>query len=905
MTTYRLDQMFAPRSVAVVGASPRERSVGRKILRNLKAAGFAGPIRLVNPNYAEVEGVAAIKDIAELPPTDLLIIASPPAAVPEAVAIAAARGCPAAVIVTAGLGQGAGSLAGAVEHSAHAHGMRLLGPNCLGIQVPRVKLDASFAARMSQPGDLALISQSGAIVAGLVEWAARRSLGFSGVVSLGNQIDVDFGDLLDYFATDHATRAIVCYIESIQDAPKFMSAARAAARVKPVVVIKAGRHAQGAVAARTHTGALAGSDAVYDAAFRRAGLVRVLDLDELFDAAETLGHVRPFKGSRLAILTNGGGIGVLAVDRLIDFGGRLATISTPTMAALDATLPPIWSKSNPIDIAGDADAARYAAAMEATLSDPDNDAVLVMNVPTALAPAGEAAAAVVSAVRESRNKVYPPKPVFGVWVGDSGEAEAQFEAAGIPHYRSETDAVRGFMHLVRYRDGQDALMATPPSLPADFAPDVAAAQQIVQAATESGRTWLDPIEVAALMGAYAIPIASVTLARDPEEAVAAARSLLKNGPVAVKILSPDIIHKSDIGGVRLNLAEENAVREATAGILARARQAKPDARITGVTIHPMIVRPKARELIAGLADDPTFGPVVVFGAGGTAVEVIDDKALALPPLDLKLAHDLIGRTRVSRILRRYRDVAAANQEAVALVLVKLAQLAADVPEISEVDLNPLLADETGVIALDARVAVAKTPAGRRRRAAVGNPRFSIRPYPKRWEGTAQLPDGTPLLVRPVRPEDEALYPPFLKRVTPDDLRLRFFAPVKEFSHQFIARFTQIDYARAMAFVVIDPSSGEMLGVGRLHRLTHSDQAEYAVLVRSDLKGRGLGWLLMQTLIEYAREEGIGALKGEVLAENSTMLQMCVELGFNIADSPTEPAIRVVTLPIAAKADASA
>jgi acetyltransferase len=895
MTIYRLDRMFAPRSVAVVGASPRELSVGRKILQNLKAAGFGGPIRLVNPNHAEIEGIAATKTVADLPETDLLVVASPPVSVPGAIAVAGARGCATAVIVTAGLGQGPGSLAEATERAARTHKMRLLGPNCLGIQVPGAKLDASFAAHMSQSGNLALISQSGAIAAGLVEWAARRSLGFSAVVSLGNQIDVDFGDLLDYFAFDPATRAIVLYIESIQDAAKFMSAARAAARAKPVVVIKSGRHVQGAAAARTHTGALAGSDAVYDAAFRRAGLVRVLDLDELFDAAETLGRVRPFAGRRLAILTNGGGIGVLAVDRLIDLGGELALISAQAMETLNRTMPPIWSKANPADIAGDADAGRYNTALGALLSDPANDAVLVMNVPTALASAGEAATAVTAVVQEHRSRTYPPKPVFAVWVGDNGDAEERFEAAGIPHYRSETDAVRGFMHLVRYREGQDALMATPPGRPSNFTPDVGKARRIVRQAVEDGRVWLDPIEIAALLNAYAIPVASVALARNPDEAVAAAVPLLKKGAVAIKILSPDIVHKSDGGGVRLNLTDETEVREATADILLSASKAKPDARITGVTVHPMIVRANARELIAGLADDPTFGPVVVFGRGGTAVEVIDDKALALPPLDLRLAGDLIARTRVSRILKSYRDVPAADVTAVALLLTKLAQLAADLPEIREVDLNPLLADEQGVVALDARVAVARPEEpGRSGR----HPRFAIRPYPQEWERTLRLADGTQLLIRPVRPEDEPLYPPFLKKVTAEDLRLRFFAPVKDFSHTFIARFTQIDYARAMAFVAIDTFTGEMLGVGRLHILSHSDTAEYAVLVRSDLKGRGLGWLLMQLLIEYARAEGIGAVQGEVLAENATMLRMCAELGFSITQSPTDSNIRLVRLPIA-------
>ncbi len=894
MTTHRLDRLFAPRSIAVVGASPREHSVGRKIFRNLKAAGFAGQIHLVNPNHAEIEGIRTTT-LAELPETDLLVITAPPATIPQIIAKAGERGCAAAIIITAGLGAGSGSLAEAAVRAAGAHKMRLLGPNCLGVQVPGVALDASFAAHMSRPGELALISQSGAVVAGLVEWAAHRSVGFSGVVSLGNQIDVDFGDLLDYFATDKTTRAIVLYIESIQDARKFMSSARAAARIKPVIVIKSGRHAQGAAAARTHTGALAGSDAVYDAAFRRAGLVRVMDLDELFDAAETLGHVRPFSGDRLAILTNGGGIGVLAVDRLIDLGGQLARLSPETLQLLDKKLPPIWSKTNPVDIAGDADAGRYRIALNALLRDPENDGLLVINVPTALASASDAAEAVISTICEHRNQQNSSKPVFAVWVGDGGKAGAAFDAANIPYFQSESDAVRGFSHLVRYRNGMNALLATPPSLPQDFVPDVATARRIVQTAVESGRVWLDPVEVANLMTAYGIPIASAALARDPDEAVAVARPLLASGAVAVKILSPDIVHKSDIGGVRLHLVDEAAVRAATVDILARARAAKPDAQIIGVTVHPMIVRPKAHELILGLADDATFGPVIVFGSGGTAVEVINDKALALPPLDLGLAHDLIAQTRISRILKGYRDVPAADSNAIALTLVKLSQLAADLPEVRELDLNPLLANHAGVIALDARVAVGEVTIKKQGRS---HPRFSIRPYPKEWESHAQLQNGAAVYLRPVRPEDEALYPSFLRQVSHEDQRLRFFAPIKDVGHAFIARFTQIDYARAMAFLAIDESSGEMLGVSRLHAMTHSDTAEYAVLVRSDMKGLGLGWILMKKLIDYARREDIKALRGEVLSENSTMLRMCKELGFHIADSPGDSQTRIVTLQIA-------
>ena len=895
MSVYRLDHLFAPRSVAVIGASPREHSVGRKILKNLKTAGFAGPVRLVNPNHPEIEGTAAIKDLAALPPTDLLIVTTPATAVPTTISIAGKRGCSAAVIITSGLGQGPGSLADAAERAARESGMRLLGPNCLGIQVPRYKLDASFAAQMSKPGDLALISQSGAIAAGMIEWAARRSIGFSGVVSLGNQIDVDFGDLLDYFAMDPATRAILLYVESIRNAPKFMSAARAAARIKPVVVIKSGRHSEGAAAAQTHTGAMASSDAVYDAAFRRAGLVRVFDLDEMFDAAETLGHLRPFGGNRLAILTNGGGLGVLAVDRLIDLGGQLASLSPATTEALDRELPTIWSKSNPVDIAGDADAARYSVALEALLADRDNDAVLVMNVPTALASASEAAASVATTVQRHQNRFFPPKPVFGVWVGDQGSASPLLQAAGIPQYESESQAVRGFMHLVHYREGQEALMAVPPALPEDFSVDSAAARRIVHNALDQGRAWLDPLEIAGVLRAYQIPLAAVALARNADEAVSVAKPLLQSGPVALKILSLDIPHKSDIGGVRLNLRNETEVRDAAVTILERAKGARPDARIQGITVHPMINRPQARELIIGLADDETFGPVVVFGRGGTAVEVINDKAIALPPLDLKLARELIARTRVSRILNRYRDVPAADVSAIALTLTKVSQLAADIPEIRELDLNPLLTDASGVVVLDARVAIAQVDGGALR--GTKNTRLSIRPYPKQWERHVSLRDGQKLLVRPVRPEDEPLYPPFLKRVTQADLRLRFFAPIKDFSHHFIARFTQIDYARAMAFVAIEETDGAMLGVGRLHILSQSDTGEFAILIRSDLKGRGIGWLLMQMLIEYGRDEGLKTIQGDVLAENTTMLQMCEELGFRSTEHSDDANLRVVTLAI--------
>jgi acetyltransferase len=895
MSTYRLDKLFSPQSVAVVGASPRASSAGHAVLRNLRRGGFAGAVHLVNPRYEAIEGIRAAKSYDKLPSVpDVAVIAAPPAVVPSVVAAAAEKGTALGVILTAGLGHGPGSLSDQCLKIARAAGIRLVGPNCLGVLVPRVKFNASFAASMSLPGDLALISQSGAIAAGLVEWASVRGIGFSAVVSIGDSIDVDFADLLDFFALDRGTRAILLYVESIRDARKFMSAARAAARAKPVLVVKSGRQALGAKAALTHTGALAGSDAVYDAAFRRAGLLRVLDLDELFAAAETLGHLTVISGSRLALLTNGGGVGVLAVDRLADLGGHLAGISPPAMAKLDATLPPIWSRANPVDIAGDADDARYAAALEVLLEDGENDAVLVMNVPTALASAADAATAVIAVTARHRQKRVSAKPVFAMWIGESGSAGEAFAAAGIPNYATESGAIAGFMHLVRYRETRDQLMATPPSMPQDFVPVIAAVRPVIDGALREKRTWLDPVEMTGVFAAYGISITPATLARSADEAVTTARPYLAAGsPVVLKIQSPDIVHKSEVGGVRLNLADERAVHAAAAEILDRARAAKPGARITGIAVFPMIVRPKARELIVGVADDPTFGPVIVFGQGGTAVEVISDKALALPPLDLALARDLIARTRVSRILKAYRNVPAADERAIELLLVKLAQLVADFPEIREIDLNPVLADETGVVAVDARVSVA--PLEKPRGGPAGHPRFAIRPYPKEWERHATLRDGTALFVRPVRPEDERLYGPFLAAVSREDLRLRFFALVKDFSHAFIARFTQIDYARAMAFLAIKEATGEMLGVVRLHADAAYDRGEYAVLVRSDLKGHGLGWLLMQMIIEYARAEGIRTVEGQVLRENTTMLNMCRELGFEIASDPEEADLQVVRL----------
>jgi len=887
MSTYHLKNLLSPRSVALVGASPRQGSVGRAIVENIYKTQFRGEFGVVNRHYAEIAGVATVGSLGGLPfKPELVVITAPAAATAQIIDEAGRHGAAGALIVSAGLGHGAGTMAEAAERAAQKHGMRLIGPNCLGIMMPGVALNASFSAHMPCTGSLALISQSGAIAAGMVDWAAQRGVGFSGIVSIGDQLDVDIADLLDYFALDLKTRAILLYVEAIKDARKFMSAARAAARIKPVVVVKSGRMVQGARAAATHTGALAGSDAVYDAAFRRAGMLRVSDLRELFDCAETLGRVEKPPGKRLAILTNGGGIGVLAVDRLVELGGIPAAITPATREKLDSVLPPSWSGSNPVDIVGDAGPARYAAALELLLADAGNDAVMVMNVQTAMAHADEIAVGLTTQVKEYRQqRSRIAKPVLAVWVGAEQKVTNLLSGAGIPNYPTGDDAVLGFMHLVRHREVVAELARVPPAMPGEFAPDIATARNIVAGALAEARHWLDPVEVKRLLESYEIAMVPTFAAADAEQAVAHASSLFaQRATVVLKIMSRDIVHKSDVGGVVLNLTSPEAVRTATADIMARARALRPEARLAGVIVQAMVVRPKARELIIGLADDPTFGTVIVFGRGGTAVEVINDKALALPPLDLQLARDLIERTRVSRLLRGYRDVPAAKPDAVAMVLVKIAQMAADIPEIQELDINPLLADENGVLAVDARVAVG--PALRKFRGA-GAANFAVRPYPSQWQRHVELKDGLRLFARPIRPEDEPLIHAMLRRVTPQDLRLRFFAPMKEFSHEFIARLTQLDYARAMAFVAIDEATQELAGVVRLHSDSIYESGEYAILLRSDLKGRGLGWALMQMIIEYAKSEGLKTIAGEVLQENTVMLDMCRSLGFEVRGDPHE------------------
>lgn len=889
MTIRNFDALLKPRSVALIGASPRSGSVGLITAQSLLSGGFSGPIWLVNPKHRTIEGHECYASVAELPSApDLAVIATPPQTVPQLISDLGTKGTCAAVVITAGI---RGDLKQAMLDASRPHTLRIQGPNCVGLMLPRIGLNASFSPK-PLAGDIAFLSQSGALITGIIDWAHGRNIGFSHVVSLGDMADVDFGDLLDYLAADASCRSILLYMESVTHAPKFLSAARRAARSKPVIVVKTGRSATGAKAALSHTGALAGADSAYDAAFRRAGLLRVRELDDLFNAAEMLARHPRITGDRLTILTNGGGAGVMAADRLGDLGGTLAALSEKTRAVLDTVLPPTWSHGNPVDIIGDADAARYRQALEAVLSGEETDAVLVMNCPTALASSADIAAQIVDVVAERRAKAAPGKPVLATWLGDGASRDARtlFAAKNIASFATPAEGIDGFMQLISYARAQAELMRTPPSLP-EFAFDSDMAGSTIRRALDADRTTLSEIEAKDLLAAYGIPVVRTSIAATPEEVGRLAEGIVaEHGPCVIKILSDDISHKSDVGGVRLGLEHPEEAERAAADMLRRIEQIMPDARIKGFTVQPMIRRPRAHELILGVSVDPNFGPLMMFGAGGTAVEVLRDTAHALPPLDLNLARDMMQQTRIWRLLQGYRDRPTADLDRIAEALVRLSYLAARHPEIREIDVNPLLADDKGVIALDARVKV--VDAGREPRVPM-----SIRPYPSQWEVDTALDDIGAMRIRPIRPEDETLYDDLFAAVAVEDRRLRFFGVGMNFTHDVLARLTQIDYAREMAFVAVEQSTGKLLGVVRLIADPDYTQGEYAILVRSDLKGHGLGWRLMQHLIAYAKAEGLEKLHGVVLAENTTMLRMCDKLGFTVESSPDDASLMRVVLDV--------
>ncbi|MEN3792358.1 bifunctional acetate--CoA ligase family protein/GNAT family N-acetyltransferase [Fulvimarina sp. MAC3] len=874
MSIRNFDALFRPKSIALIGASNQPHSVGAVIADNLFTSGFKGPVMPVNPHETSIRSTLNYRSVAELPMApDLAVIATPAQSVPGIIEELGKKGCRAAIVISAGFGEVDSSreLRQAMLDAARPHLMRIVGPNCIGLISPHVGINASFAHLTPQKGDIALLSQSGAIVTAMLDWAAERGIGFSHAISLGDMSDVDFGDLLDYLSTDRATRAIFLYVENITHAKKFMSGARTAARAKPVIVIKSGRSAAGAKAAHSHTGALAGSDVVYDAAFSRAGLLRVSKLEEMFEAAATLATGVRIRGDGLTIVTNGGGAGVMAVDALEAFGGRLSSLDPETIEALDGVLPHNWSRANPVDIIGDAPGERYAETLDKLLSRRNDDATLAIFCPSAITDPHEVAQAIVDVAGRHRGA-----PVLTNWLGGRSVQSARdlFAENRIATFESPTKAIRAFMHLVRYRRNQENLMETPAAGVAISHHAIAAAHRMIEAVIAAGRTVMTEPEAKELLSLFGIPIVETFRAKTPEEA--AARFEAIGHPVALKILSKDITHKSDVGGVRLGLRSADEVRESAEAMLSHIRQSYPDADIEGFTVQRLIDMRDARELIAGIATDATFGPVLLFGRGGKAAEVINDRTIGLPPLNSVLARRMIDRTRVSKLLAGYRDVPAAAPGAIEDVLVRLSEMIVHLPQIVELDMNPFLATGEGVVALDARVAV--------RPLEHGEGRLAIHPYPREWERVITLKDQRHFLLRPIRPEDETALADMVSRCTPEDLRLRFMGPMKVFPHQTAARFTQIDYDREMAFIATDPGAaygnGTIYGVVRIISDPENEKAEYAVLVRSDMKGQGLGYGLMRAILAYASKRGLREVYGEVLRENTGMMRMARHLGFD-------------------------
>jgi acetyltransferase len=877
-----LDPIFHPRSVAVVGASATPGSVGSVLMRNLIENPFGGVVFPVNPRRHAVHGVLCYPSLAAVPEAvDLAVIATPAVTVPAAVRDCAAKGVKGAIVISAGfseLGAEGRRLEAELRDAAKGK-MRLIGPNCLGLIHPPGRLNASFAATAARPGKVALLSQSGAICTSILDWARQAHVGFSAFVSVGAMADVDFADLIDYFGDDPQTRSIIVYMESIGDVRKFLSAARNVARAKPIIVVKSGRHEASAKAAASHTGALAGSDAVFDAAFRRAGVLRVDTVRDLFSMSELLATQPQPRGPALAIVTNAGGPGVMAADALMLGGGRLAELAPATVAALDAALPPFWSRGNPVDVLGDATPDRYKVAVEAVARDPGVQGLLVLLSPQAMTDPTETARQLAPLTQVEG------KPVLASWLGGPAVYEGRdiLGRAGVPVYDTPEAAVKAFLQLVRYRDNQELLYETPAAMPEDGAPDAGRVRTVIVAARAEGRRLLTEVEAKELLSAYGIAVTPTVAAVTDEEAAAAAERL--GYPVVVKLLSKTVTHKSDVGGVKLNLPDAAAVRGAFREIEAgfsKARGPRP-VGFDGVTVQPMI-RDKGFELIVGSSVDRQFGPVILFGAGGVLVEVMRDRALALPPLNRALARRLMEQTRIYPALKGVRGRAAVAMDRLEELLVRFSQLLADVPEIEEVDMNPVLASAERVVALDARVLL--TPPG----APASERRLAIRPYPNQFTTPFRLGDGTEVVVRPIRPEDEPLVIAMHAGHSERTIRMRFFSMLRRLTRDHLIRLCHLDYEREMALVAVSRADGrpKILGVSRYYLDPETGTAEFAVVVGDAWQGQGLGRHLMQRLIEVARQGGVKRLVGPVLRENDPMLRLMHELGFAVreTDEPT-------------------
>ncbi len=874
-----LDKIFRPQRVALIGVSPNPNSVGGKVLANLIGGGYKGVVYPVNPTSEAVMGIPCYPDVASLPRTpDLGIICAAAAQVPALVRSCGEAGILGIIIISAGFKE-VGPEGRALEDAVRAEagrfeGMRIIGPNCLGIISPRHSLNASFAGAMPKAGHVAFISQSGALCTSVLDWALEEKVGFSHFVSIGNTMDVDFGDLIDYLGEDEETKSIILYVESISGARKFMTAARAFARTKPIVAYKAGRFPESAAVAASHTGALAGEDAVYDAAFQRMGLARVFDIGQIFDCAELVGRHKVPQGPRLAVLTNAGGPGVMASDALIAAGGTLAKLQDETMRQLNENLPPQWSRRNPVDVLGDAKSKLMAKAGGLVLADPGVDAMLVIVTPQAMTNPS-AIAREMSAIAAGT-----PKPVLAAWLGGGAMREGIriLNEAGVPTYATPEQAVNAFMTLVSYARNLTILYETPKDIPVDFPVDRARVREKFAPVFAGSGPILSEDVSKDLAALYGIPVTRPEPARTPEEAVAAAERI--GYPVVVKILSPDITHKSDVGGVALDLEDADMVRAAFHGMMKAVGERMPRARIEGVTVQRMIDTRDGVEMILGIKKDPTFGTVIMAGMGGTAAELLGDRAIGFPPLNERLARRMLEELKTWPLLQGYRGRPAADIPKLVEVLVRLSYLAADFPEVKELDINPLLALREGAVALDARVVIDKEAVGRPQK-PYGH--LALRPYPEEFVRPARMKDGTAITLRPIKPEDEPMWLALLGSCSKESIYSRFRYFFFWQSHEVASRYCYIDYDRELA-IVAEAGEGEsrrFLGVGRLVAEPGRSAAEYAVLVQDSWQDKGLGGLLTDYCLEIAGQWGVKKVTAITTSDNPRMIAVFEKRGFHV------------------------
>jgi acetyltransferase len=875
MSQYNLDRIFQPRRVAVVGAGEKAGSIGNALMKNLIEGGYQGTLLPVNPKYETVHGLAAVKSVSALETgVDLAIIATPIATVPDIVQECVGKQVAGAIVISAG-GKETGEKGGEIEEqiriTAYDGGLRIVGPNCLGIIRPGVNLNASFASEMPDTGHLAFVSQSGAICTAILDLAFKEHIGFSHFVSIGSMLDVDFGDFIDYLGNDPSAKSILLYIESLTNFRKFMSAARSVSRVKPIIVLKAGRSEAGAKAAASHTGAMAGEDAAYDAAFKRAGIVRVDTIQDLFDCAELMAKQPRPRGPRLAIVTNGGGPGVMATDTLARHGQEPASLSPETIQKLDAFLPPFWSRNNPIDILGDASAERFRRTLEVCLEGQDTDGLCVMLAPQALTDPLSVAETLASTMKGLHF------PVFACWMGGKSiEGAVQLlNKAGIPTYGTPERAVRAFLYMVEYAGNMEALLEIPPKLTRNVAFDTEKARSLLAGAPADG--FMPESDSKGVLGAYSLPVIRTETARTVEEASHLSRDL--GYPLVMKLHSPDITHKTEAGGVRLDLRSDEEVRTVFTEIVESARRYKPEARIEGVTMQPYFANPDF-EILLGAKRDANFGPVILFGMGGIFTEVLKDRALGLPPLNRLLARRMMQETRAWTLLQGYRNRPPADLELLEEMIIRLSQLLIDFPQIAELDMNPVLIKDGKPVAVDARILVSK--------AARPSPlHLVISAYPEEDETHLTTEEGHRLFIRPVRPEDGPLFQGFFKMLSPKTIYNRFFSPLKALSPEMLVRFTQIDYDREIALVALsdDPETEQMLGVARIVGDPDGKKGEFAVVVGDPWHGKGIGSSLLQYCLSIAERRGFQTIQGVVLRENQSMLALGKKCGFEMKRLP--------------------